>query len=133
VHHNSRLKKSNEIQQYADIYLLINYSTCFGLPSRLSSGVYHIAVAASGTDSTIWGANFLRRDQIRTGVGPSVGFLQPKCRRFVLLSHSGYACLIPMKKPQLSLGNLVSICKSTRFNIWEHVTLKKTPLWERQV
>ena len=31
------LKKSNEIQKYADIYLLLNFSTCFGRPSRLSS------------------------------------------------------------------------------------------------
>ena len=35
-----RLKKSNEMQQYADIYLLLNYSTCFGRSSRPSSGVY---------------------------------------------------------------------------------------------
>ena len=35
----SRLKKSNEMQQYAHIYLLLNYSTCFGRPSRPSSGV----------------------------------------------------------------------------------------------
>ena len=34
VHRNSRLKKSNEMQQYEDIYLLLNYSTCFGRPSR---------------------------------------------------------------------------------------------------
>jgi len=27
VHRNSRLKKSNKMQQYADIYLLLNYST----------------------------------------------------------------------------------------------------------
>jgi len=27
------------MQQYADIYLLLNYSTCFGRPSRPSSGV----------------------------------------------------------------------------------------------
>ena len=36
---NYRMKKSNGMQQYADIYLLINYSTCFGRPSNLSSGV----------------------------------------------------------------------------------------------
>jgi len=34
------LKKSNEMQQYADIYLLLNYTTCFVRPSRPSSGVY---------------------------------------------------------------------------------------------
>jgi len=66
VHRNSRLKKSNEVQQYADIYLLLNYSTCFGRTSRQSSGVHKTVVAASGTDHTIRGASFLKRDQIRT-------------------------------------------------------------------
>jgi len=28
------------MQQYADIYLLLNYCTCFGRPSRPSSGVH---------------------------------------------------------------------------------------------
>ena len=64
VHRNSRLKKSNEKQQYADIYLLLNYSTCFGRPSRPSSGVHKTVVAASGTDHTIWGASFFKRDQV---------------------------------------------------------------------
>jgi hypothetical protein len=50
VHRNSRLKKSNKMQQYADIYLLLNYSTCFGRPSHPSSEVRKIVVAASGTD-----------------------------------------------------------------------------------
>jgi len=59
-------KKSNEMQLYADIYLLLNYSICFGLPSRPSSGVRKTVVAACGTDHTIWGASFLKRDQIRT-------------------------------------------------------------------
>jgi len=36
----SRMMKTNEMQQYADIYLLLNYSTCFGRPSRPSSGVH---------------------------------------------------------------------------------------------
>ena len=49
MHRNSRLKKSNEMQQYTDIYLLLNYSACFGRPSRPSSGVYKTEVAASGT------------------------------------------------------------------------------------
>jgi len=56
VHRNSRLKKSNEMQQYADIYLLLNYCTCFGRPSRPPSGVHKIVVAASGTDHAVWGA-----------------------------------------------------------------------------
>ena len=60
MHRNSRLKKSNEMQQYADIYLLLNYSTCFGRPSCPSSGVHKTVVAASGTDHTIWGASFLK-------------------------------------------------------------------------
>ena len=66
VHRNSRLKKSNKMQQYADIYLRLNYCTCFGRPSRPSSAVHKTVVAAFGTDHTIWGASFLKRDQIRT-------------------------------------------------------------------
>jgi len=44
------------MQLYADIYLLLNFSTCFGRPSRPSSG-HKTVVAASGTDHTIWGAS----------------------------------------------------------------------------
>jgi len=63
---SSRLKKSNKMQQYADIYLLLNYCACFGRPSRPSSGVHKTVVAASGTDHTIWEASVFKRDQIRT-------------------------------------------------------------------
>ena len=66
-----RMKKSNEMQQYEDIYLLLNYSTYFGRPSHPSSEVHKTVVAASGKDHTIWGASFFKRDQIRTGLGPS--------------------------------------------------------------
>jgi len=54
VHRNSRLEKFNTMQQYADIYLLLNYSTYFGRPARPSSGVHQTVVAASGTDHTIY-------------------------------------------------------------------------------
>jgi hypothetical protein len=53
VHRNSRLKKSNEMHHYVDIYLLLNHSTCFGRPSLQSSGVHKTVVAASGTDHTV--------------------------------------------------------------------------------
>ena len=49
------------MQQYADIYLLLNYSTCFRRPSLPSSGIHKTVVAASGTDHTIWGASFLKK------------------------------------------------------------------------
>ena len=62
MHRNSRLKKPNKMQQRADIHLLLNYSTCFGRLSRPSSGVHETVVAASGTDHTIWGASFFKRD-----------------------------------------------------------------------
>ena len=55
------------MQLYADIYLLLNYSTCFGHPSRPSSGVHKTVVADSGTGHTIWEGSFFERDQIRTG------------------------------------------------------------------
>ena len=54
------------MQQHADIYLLLNYSTCLGRPSRPSSGVHKTVVAASGTDHTIWGASFFKRDRVVT-------------------------------------------------------------------
>jgi hypothetical protein len=37
------------MEQYAGIYLLQNYSTCFGCPSHPSSGVHQTVTAASGT------------------------------------------------------------------------------------
>ena len=49
VRRNSSLKKSNKMQPYADIYLLLNYSTCFRRPSRPSSGVHKTVVAAAAT------------------------------------------------------------------------------------
>jgi len=51
------------MQLYADIYLLLNCFTCFGRPLHPSSAVHKTVVAASGTDHTIWGASFLKRDQ----------------------------------------------------------------------
>ena len=68
MHRNSRLKKSNEMQQYEDSYLLLNYSTCFGHPSHPSSAVHKTVVAASGTDHTIWGTSFLKCDRIRSSL-----------------------------------------------------------------
>jgi len=53
--------KSNKLEQYADIYLLLNYSTYFGRPSLPSSGIHKTVVAASGTDHIIWGASFFKR------------------------------------------------------------------------
>jgi len=50
------------MQLYGNIYLLLNYSTCFGCPSHPSSGVHKTAAAASCTDHTIWRASFLKRD-----------------------------------------------------------------------
>ena len=37
------------MQRYAGIYLLQEYSTCFGCPSHPSSGVHKTVTAASGT------------------------------------------------------------------------------------
>jgi len=54
------------MQLYADIYLLLNFSTCFGRPSRPSSGVHKTVVAASGTDHTMWGVSFFKRDHVVT-------------------------------------------------------------------
>jgi len=41
------------MQQYAGIYLLQKYSTCFGCPLRPSSGVHKTVTAPSGTGHSI--------------------------------------------------------------------------------
>ena len=61
VHRNSILIRSNKMQQYAGIYLLQNYSTCFRRPSHPSSGVHKTVTAASGTGHSIWATAFLQR------------------------------------------------------------------------
>ena len=61
VHRNSTLVRSNKMQQYAGIYLLRSYSTCFGCPSHPSSGVHKTASAAYGTGHSIWAKTFLQR------------------------------------------------------------------------
>ena len=43
------LIRSNEMQQYAGVYLLQNYSTCFGCLSHPSPGAHQTVTAASGT------------------------------------------------------------------------------------
>ena len=53
VHRNSKLIRSNKMQQYAGIYLLQNHSTCFRSPSHPSPGVHKIVTAASGTGHSI--------------------------------------------------------------------------------
>jgi len=50
------------MQQYADIYLLQNHSTCFGCPPHPSSGVLKTVTAASGTGHNIGTATSLQRD-----------------------------------------------------------------------
>jgi len=41
------------MQQYAGIYFLQIYSTCFGCPSHTSSGVHETVTAVSGTGHSI--------------------------------------------------------------------------------
>ena len=50
---DSILIRSNEMQQYAGVYLLHNYSTCFGCLSHPSSGVLQIVTAASSTGHSV--------------------------------------------------------------------------------
>ena len=85
------------MQQYADIYLLLNYSTCFGRPSRPSSGVHKTVVAASGTDHTVWGASLLPRkhdlcQRLQLKFSPHLNFTQ---LHFTTLSFG----LTPFKFP----------------------------------
>ena len=53
------------MQQYEVVYLLQNYSTCFGCLSHPSSGVYQTVTAASGTGHSVRTTTFRQRDLIR--------------------------------------------------------------------
>jgi len=46
------------MQQYAGVYLLQNYSTCFGYLSYPSSGVHQTVTAASGTGHSVRATTF---------------------------------------------------------------------------
>ena len=65
VHRNSILIRSNEMWQYAGVYLLQNHSTCFGCPSYPSSGVHKTVTEASGTCHSIRATTLLHRGLIR--------------------------------------------------------------------
>jgi hypothetical protein len=49
------------MQQYAGVYLLQNYSTCFGGLSHPSSRVHKTVTAASGTGHSIRATTFRQR------------------------------------------------------------------------
>jgi len=53
VRRNFILMRSNQMQQYTGIYLLQNYSACFGCPSHRSSRVHKTETAAFGTGHSI--------------------------------------------------------------------------------
>ena len=57
-HENNILIRSNEMEQYAGVYLLQNYSTCFGCLSHPSSGVHQTVTADSGTDHSVRATTF---------------------------------------------------------------------------
>ena len=60
------LIKSNELQQYAGVYLLQNYSTCFGCLSHASSGVHQSVTAVSGTGHSVRATTFRQRGLIKS-------------------------------------------------------------------
>ena len=59
------LIRSNEMQQCAGVYLLQNYSTCFGCLSHPSSGVHQNVTAASFTGHSVRATIFRQRSLIR--------------------------------------------------------------------
>ena len=74
VHRESILIRSNDMQQYAGVYLLQNYSTCFGCLSRPSSGVHQTVNAASGTGHSVTATTFHQS-----------GLIRPRWRKVVAL------------------------------------------------
>ena len=72
MHRDSVLVGSNRMQQYAGVYLLQNYTTCFGRPPRPSSGAQKIVTAASGTGHSNGAMTFLQR-----------GIIMPRWRKVI--------------------------------------------------
>jgi len=54
------------MQQYAGVYLLQNYFTCFGCLSHPSSGVHQTVTAASGTGHRVRATTFRQRGLTRS-------------------------------------------------------------------
>ena len=69
-HRDSMLIRSNEMQQYAGVYLLQNYSTCFGCSSHSSSGVHQTVTAASGTGHSVTATTFRWRKIVALTLWP---------------------------------------------------------------
>ena len=70
------------MQQYAGIYLLQNYPTCFGCPWHLSSGVHKTVTAASGTGHSICATTFLQ-----------LGLIIPRWRKVVVVLEAAVKVL----------------------------------------
>jgi len=64
-HRDSILIRSKEMQQYSGVYLLQNYSICFGCLSLPSSGVQQTVTAASGTGLSVRATTSGQRGLIR--------------------------------------------------------------------
>ena len=58
AHRDSILIRSNMMQQYAGVYLLQNYSTCFGCLSHPSSEEHQTVTAASGRGHSVRATTF---------------------------------------------------------------------------
>ena len=69
------LIRAEEMQQYAGVYLLQNYSTCFGCLSHTSSGVHQTVIAAAGAGHSVRATTFLQR-----------GLIRPRWRKVVALT-----------------------------------------------
>ena len=78
VHLDSISIRSNETQQYPGVYLLPNYSTCFGCLSHPSSGVHQTVTAASGTGHTC---------SVRATTFRQLGLIRPRWRKVVALTR----------------------------------------------
>ena len=64
------------MQQYAGVYLLQNYSTCFGCLSHPSSGVHQTVSAASGAGRSVRAKTIRQR-----------GLIRSRWRKVILLSR----------------------------------------------
>ena len=88
VHRDSIFIRSNEMQQYAGVYLLTNNSTCIGCLSPPPSGVHKTVTAASGTGHITCQSDNIHGSVHRDSIFISSNEMQQYAGIYLLQNHS---------------------------------------------
>ena len=115
----SILTSSKEMQQYAGVYLLQNYSTCFGCLSHPSSGVHQTVTAASGTGHSVRATTFLNLTRIRSSLHEDILIGSNKMLRYagIYLLQNQSTCFGFPSHPSSGVHKTVTAASGTGHSI----------------